>query len=653
MPRDLLANIDMPANAGPRDLLAEPAPNPSTPSPAAPAAQGTWMHRQLGENYENLPGGVKSLINLPGSSIGVIKDLGSAAYHFTDTIVGMKNLIGGLEGLAGEKAGLPMKASLDEAKTAQAFIDKLKSDYGSIDNAKRTLEENPAQFLLDVTSAISGVGAAKRAVVGGAAKTGVAASSWASPTTQVLESWASKEMPGFKLDVVQRAQPELGKTAAGTIKNIVAESYTGHPVIEAFNKGNEVAINKFMDSFIADYGNVQGKADLGQLLTDTINKNFTAAKIPASAMFDEVKTATASKPVIDPTSGITAYRGGASIDLSAAKIDAGELQSLSARVGLPPDNAMVNRVVASDGFVDFESAQKLRSELGDAWYAAKRVGDGDAARQLKLMQVNVDKGIESGLGKFDKANDTNILGKWQDARSEWHSVSEKYNNEFIQRIMKAAQNSGEPEKAINSVFKANGQSGIEKVREALGEENFGDFQAHLAGRLFTKAGRAVEPVLDAAGNVVEGAAPASAQNIDGAKLLNELASPDGFGSDAIKSALGKEGYNTLAKAAKLIAISQEKTGATPWSLAVKTAQTGALAGGMYAAHGDLLLSMGAAGTVLLAPPVIGALMTNPKWVSAIGTFVKSGSDASVFAAYDMMHRTNYAFEKRNAKENSK
>ena len=90
----------------------------------------------------------KALSNIPSSGVQMVKDIGSALFHPVETVKGLGTLVkGGFEKLT--PGVQESEASFD------ALINFYKDRYGSIDNLKRTVEEDPVGFAADLADVLT------------------------------------------------------------------------------------------------------------------------------------------------------------------------------------------------------------------------------------------------------------------------------------------------------------------------------------------------------------------------------------------------------------------------------------------------------------------------------------------------------------------
>lgn len=190
--KTVVSGSPVPANMLPVDISSQP------PPPAAPAATAQSFQYQpadLGKTLGNLPKSTYGLIS------GTLKGAADIAQHPVTAGENVMNLLGGLEGLALGKMGLPAKALPDQEAAAQGFMDTLYSQYGTKENFKKTIENNPAQVLFDAASLMSGIG--------GGLKAGAAGAAGKELGSGILESMGTAaKIPGVAIKAAAGTMPE-------------------------------------------------------------------------------------------------------------------------------------------------------------------------------------------------------------------------------------------------------------------------------------------------------------------------------------------------------------------------------------------------------------------------------------------------------------
>jgi hypothetical protein len=118
--------------------------------------------------WADVPG--QALGNLPGSALKMGKDIVQGAYqavrHPVQTVENISHIVGGVTGISPEQKSKDMWDA-----TKQFFVDR----YGGEEQLKKTLAEDPAGFIMDISTVLTGGGAAAAKAPGIVGKVGTAA----------------------------------------------------------------------------------------------------------------------------------------------------------------------------------------------------------------------------------------------------------------------------------------------------------------------------------------------------------------------------------------------------------------------------------------------------------------------------------------------
>lgn len=155
------------------ELKAIPAPTPTpapAPAPRAPSSPYDTGSPLTSPVFPSKPTDSpaaflgKTLVNAPTSLIRTAKDVGSSVLNIfnpnlqNNTLAKIaKTGAGAVEKIAGRISGKPIQS--EDTQQFDAIVQGLKDRYGSIDNIKRTISEDPAGVALDIAAALEGGGA--------------------------------------------------------------------------------------------------------------------------------------------------------------------------------------------------------------------------------------------------------------------------------------------------------------------------------------------------------------------------------------------------------------------------------------------------------------------------------------------------------------
>ncbi len=145
--------------------------DPNNPSSTSNPDNAPQLKPQ-GENYgasfpasqdDNLlTGGLKAIGNIPSSAVNLAGNLGNAILHPISTIKNVGDVISG-----GVEKGLDTLGATTNVDTAEkqkfdAMVGGLKDRYGSLDNLRKTLTNDPTGSALDIATILEGGGAGLR-----------------------------------------------------------------------------------------------------------------------------------------------------------------------------------------------------------------------------------------------------------------------------------------------------------------------------------------------------------------------------------------------------------------------------------------------------------------------------------------------------------
>lgn len=178
------------------------------PNEAHPSGKMTIGEMVFGETTSDwqLIDAAKAIINLPGSALGVAGDVAAAVWSPWETTkalgqVGMGAIIRGAEDYLGVKEG-NMRST--EYKVAfENFMHGMSERYGGWDELHRTMVNDPAGFLLDVSPLKAGLLKVAGRTAAGAAKTG-------NMVTRTAKDMVNMRSVGGPLGLVQKGAEMIG-----------------------------------------------------------------------------------------------------------------------------------------------------------------------------------------------------------------------------------------------------------------------------------------------------------------------------------------------------------------------------------------------------------------------------------------------------------
>lgn len=241
----------------------------------------------------------------------------------------------------------------------------------------------------------------------------------------------------------------------------------------------------------------------------------------------------------------------------------------------------------------------------------------DPAFKKKLQAAEafsrqLESSTESGLLKQQQLlNDPNLVSTYKNAARTYARLSDKYNNQFVQDVLKKVQD--RPGTLANLLLPKSGPGAefagnpgewrkrVEAIKQAMGASWDTEAKPLLASSLAQRAWN--EP----------------AKRYDGYKLAQELKN---YGSENLEALLGpKTGQALMDHARTLEHVAERPKGIG--SVAVQLMQASALSGTLGAATGFAITGdvegalKGGTATILIAPWLLGHLYGNQTWIKAM------------------------------------
>lgn len=206
-------------------------------SPTDPKPSGPWSAFQddQGLSWSDVPS--TAIKNLPASAYNLAAGVANTVMHPIDTAQGIYNVGKGAVSKAAGALGVEQdpetKAQNEAAINAvgQFFADR----YGGIENFKKTLAEDPAGFAMDLSTVLSGGGAAAARIPGAArvANTVRKTAEWTNPV-----GVAGKAAAGVAEPVVSNILGMTTGAGATPIRQAARSGYDGNRTFTENMRGN-------------------------------------------------------------------------------------------------------------------------------------------------------------------------------------------------------------------------------------------------------------------------------------------------------------------------------------------------------------------------------------------------------------------------------
>lgn len=248
--------------------------------------------------------------------------------------------------------------------------------------------------------------------------------------------------------------------------------------------------------------------------------------------------------------------------------------------------------------VRFPGSDKIYTGVIHAEAYQKAVDDG-LAKDGGIAGINAISGWVDKNGKWltstegmnrPRVGSQSALDAWRTANQFYREGQDKFNNTFLRRMVKLADDTGTgAENIAPAIFQPGQVSKVRKVKRALGEgsEDWNKMQGFFAQHLMSKS-------TDVNGNII------------GKRLLNNLSGkPNSFGEPLLREVLSEPQIREIKLFATVLQEAQRKQSEGAGRMLIQLTQAGAVGA---LATGNFTLP---AATVILGPPILSKIMLNP------------------------------------------
>jgi hypothetical protein len=298
---------------------------------------------------------------------------------------------------------------------------------------------------------------------------------------------------------------------------------------------------------------------------------------------------------------------GARIDLSPLKEElSGALRTAKEAGGLENKamgTTMLQFLAEKPDMVSYPVAKQIRTELRtmrDGLANNPETKNAPAIGLADKAYASMTKRIESGLHDFDPS----LAERWKDVNFREAGRQGQFNNDIVRALVKDADRpgSGKPEAIVDQVFQHNNISTIQNVKNAVDAPTWDKMLSWHWRDAYAKS---------------EGSGKALHESFFGAK--------SGLGEKEMVQAYGPERVGLYKQLINAMEVGQKTTGDKTGTIFIQLKQPGAvlqLSGAALAGLGIIQDDIDTAqvvlgSTIVLAPPVLARLMTNPtsiKWI---------------------------------------
>ena len=433
------------------------------------------------------------------------------------------------------------------------------------------------------------VGAAVPALISKVKLRGIKTTKEADEAEQIIKSQKEELSKVSKLDDELASALKEGQLTPGLqtenrfidiAENVTEKSLFGGGKLIKARKGAETLTNKFLDDYIANYGDIT-RSDYGDLLQRAITGNVDEWKIAAKGAYQALDDK------------LRVVSGGARVNITNLKKTAqGLLDEAKPTERLQGDALKVLRTVLDkDDFVPFQVANSMRSEFLGVTRSTNELISGKSQRYAATLAKEITETLDD-VGKSNLS--PSVREAYTKAQKIWRDGSEVFNTKLINKLIRE-----DPEQVFKTLIKPERPSTVQKVFKAINktkdEAVKKDLKDSLKGAfLFDLKSESIKRY-----DTLKGDYLLKNLNKYGDSVLNELFTPAELAN-----------VRGLLKSLK---VAQQKTvgEGVPGGVFIQLTQAGALLG-----LGTGMFTLPSA-AILLTPKIISSLFTNPKFVNLL------------------------------------
>jgi uncharacterized spore protein YtfJ len=433
------------------------------------------------------------------------------------------------------------------------------------------------------------VGAAVPALINKIKLRGIKTTKEADEAEQIIKSQKEELGKVSKLDDELATALKEGQLTPGLqtenrfidiAENVTEKSLFGGGKLIKARKGAETLTNKFLDDYIANYGDIT-RSDYGDLLQRAITGNVDEWKIAAKGAYQALDDK------------LRVVSGGARVDITDIKKSAQKLlDEAKPTAKLQPDALKIPRTILDQNdFVPFSTANAIRSQFLGVTRSTNELISGQSQRYAATLAKEITETLDD-VGKSNLS--PSVREAYTKAQKIWRDGSEVFNTKLINKLIR-----DDPEQVFKTLIKPERPSTVKKVFKAINktkdEAVKKDLKDSLKGAfLFDLKSESIKRY-----DTLKGDYLLKNLNKYGDSVLNELFTPAELAN-----------VRGLLKSLK---VAQQKTvgEGVPGGVFIQLTQAGALLG-----LGTGMFTLPSA-AILLTPKIISSLFTNPKFVNLL------------------------------------
>lgn len=433
------------------------------------------------------------------------------AYNFPESLVNLgKNIVTGIPQMA--KVGMKFATGQpQDLEMGKALYETYKERYGGEENFKKTISEDPAGFLADVSSLFTGIGGGIRGIAtqgGKLAKAGQVASRVGSmadplnpiilptkftvgklgsrkPSPEMMENLKLSEETGVPLTPAEIKR----STPLGLIETYLGQNIGSAGTVEKFREGQLLKNKRYALKVQEGMGGMEDMLSAGQKaqefgwkrwkhFSQKAQEKYNAIPIPDDFLVNTNTLKDVASGYIDELGNM----GGSSIKRILG-IAEGSVESqlkfapgtIVSPTGQPFTGAYIPKITWKQLLDDRSSLNKMASATTD--WNKKRI-----LRDL-VNSIDEDISILSGEVKTPA-----IKTKLDDAISFYKKGDEEIPGiqTFKERRIQNALTSKSPEKIVDQFIKPNNVSDVKRLRAVVGNDGMQPIKQAWLEKLLTK-----------------------------------------------------------------------------------------------------------------------------------------------------------------------
>ena len=382
------------------------------------------------------------------------------------------------------------------------------------------------------------------------------------------------------------------------LENVAEESFTGVGRISALKETAEGTTEEVIRNFVASTDTGLGRAELGSIIQDAVEKGTESFGITAKGLYKTVDSLTAPTLRRDPLTGKQA--------LIAGGVNIGKIKALAhnmlkqAEKGLPSGKSrtLLKSITEKADNLPWEEAQILRSDLLGVTRQTTDLLGGKPVGIAKKIAGELDGAMQDASKKLSP----DALKAWRRANSFYKAGKDRFNNTLLKTVVNQS-----PDAVVDVVLRQKTPSSINKIMKLV---KTNDARQAIRNEFLEQI------MLDSSDTVTK--------ELSGAKILNRLKNFDKNRGNLHALFRGNKDLPEFKRAARVLATLQKKQPTRIGALGVQIAQTGAVIGLATAAplalagEGDIGTAAGAGSlTILIAPGLLARALTNKSIVNAL------------------------------------